>query len=133
MFFCLLMTLIVFESNEGSRTIGLVLTLSMSSGFIYDSFSLKRTKIDLKNKIIFRRSLNPLENLLGRLLKHPSTIPFATIEKVFADYTEIFGGAPHRYYLYVRTDDPYNLNIGTFDKLTDAERVASYLARKVKA
>ncbi|HVU96990.1 MAG TPA: hypothetical protein VHE34_17290 [Puia sp.] len=132
-FFCLLMALIVLESDKDSGMVGFVLCLSMAVGFIYDSLSLKRTNIDLKTKVIYRKSLNPLENLLGKLLKHPSKIPFSAIERIFADYTEAFGGATQRYFLYIRTDDPYNLKIGTFNKLVDAERVASYLARRLKA
>jgi len=131
--FCLLMAFIVFESNYESRTIGLILTISISIGFIYDSLSLKRTKIDLKNKIIYTKSLNPVDNILGRILKHPSQIPFSAIEKVFTDHPETFASAPRRYYLYIRTDDPYNLNIGTFNKLVEAEHIAAYLNRKVKA
>ena len=99
--------------------------------FLYDSLSLKRVKVDLKEKVVYRKSLNPLENLIDRLLQHPSRIPFSTIEKVFADYTVAFRGA-QRYYLYIMTDDPYKLDIGIFDKLADAERVASFIGQQIR-
>lgn len=132
-FFCLCLTIYVFLSRDNyDKPLGILVCLILSIIFIYDALSLQRVKIDLQKKILNRSSLNPIENLIAFLLQHPSKIPFKNIEKIFCDYTEAFGGAKQRYLIYARTDDPYNLKIGTFNKKEDAESFATYLNRKIK-
>jgi hypothetical protein len=103
-------------------------------GFLYGSLSLYRVKIDLKNKVLHRTSINPLENLIDRVLQHPADIPFEHIEAVYSGKEMDFGGpATTRHYLYVRTDDPYALKIGIFKSVADAELCAAFLWRKIRA
>ena len=129
--FCFGLALIASQNNGNDNWIGIFAGLGMALVFIYDSFSLQRIKIDLRSKIIFRTSLNPLENWVNYLRNHPSEIPFKNIEKIYADYTVTFGGATQRYYVYVRTRDPYKLVLGTFNKESEAEDFAAYLRIKI--
>lgn len=100
--------------------------------FFYDTITLKRIKIDLHNKIIYRTSINPLENLLNSLLGRPSTISFKSIKRIYSDYTQLFVPATTRYYIYIETSDGHKLQIGTFDKEMDANQFAVFLNNKIK-
>jgi hypothetical protein len=111
---------------EGSAA-GIFLSLL----FIYDSLSLQRVRIDLKNKCVFRRSINPMENLVNYLLKRPFTIPFSDIDKIYSDFTPAFGGQAQRYYMYLRSKDQHNLQIGTFNKEAQASTCAVFLNKMV--
>jgi hypothetical protein len=103
-------------------------------GFLYGSLSLYRIKIDLKNKVMHRTSINPLANLIDRILQHPADIPFANIEAVYSGKEMQFSAAAvTRHYLYIRTDDPYALKIGIFNTVADAELCAAFLWRKIRA
>jgi len=130
-FVCIGSALIASQNGGNDNWIGIWGGVGMALLFIYDSLSLQRVKIDLRNKIIFRTSLNPVENWVNHLRKHPSEIPFKNIEKIYADYTVTFGGATQRYYVFIRTRDPYKLVIGTFNKESEAEDFAAYLRKKI--
>ena len=100
--------------------------------FFYDTIALKRIRIDLYNKIIYRTSINPLENLLNVLLRRPSVIPFKNIKRIYSDYTQLFVPATTRYFVYIEAADGYKLKIGTFDKEMDASQFAVFLNSKIK-
>jgi len=70
--------------------------------------------------------------LIDYILQHPSKIPFHNVEKIFSNFTVAFASAVQRYYLYIRTDDPYTLKIGTFEKEADAIKFANFLTAKIK-
>lgn len=118
--------------NTGrDRLEGAAAGVLLSLIFIYDSLSLQRVKIDLKNECVFRRSLNPLENLINSLLKRPFTIPFSNIDKIYSDSTPAFGGQSLRYYMYLRSKDQHKLQIGTFNKEAQASACAVFLNKMV--
>ncbi|HEY4062387.1 MAG TPA: hypothetical protein VGM30_10825 [Puia sp.] len=132
-FFCTFLIFIASRDKEiASRTTGMLLGWGLFFVFVYDSLSLQRVKIDFINKTVYRTSLNPLENLINRILGRPSKLPFSNIEKVYSDYREAFGGASQRYYLYIRSGDPYSLKIGTFNTESDAKNIASILNKLIK-
>jgi hypothetical protein len=73
------------------KVMGIIVSLSCALAFLYDSLSLQRVKIDLQGKIVYGTSLNPLENLVNRLLHRPAKIPFHKIEKIYSDYNVAVG------------------------------------------
>ena len=85
--------------------------------FLYDALSLNRVRVDLKNKVIFRTTLNPLGNLLDRILQHPSAIPLDKITKFEVDYPIRGFSGVSRWYLLVEYDGIYKLQIGIFKKV----------------
>ena len=100
---------------------------------LWNALALMRVKIDLKERVVYRKSINPVANLLDRILQRPSRIPFGNIEGIFADY--IFGMASaggDQPYVYLRTDDPYKLRLCWIAKKADAERFAAFLHQKVR-
>jgi hypothetical protein len=109
---------------------GMFFCIVFSLAFIYDSLSLQRVRIDLKNKYVFRKSINPMENLINFLLKRPFHISFSNIDKIYSDYTPTFSGA-QRYYLYLKSKDKYKLQIGTFKKETQASICAEFLSKVI--
>jgi hypothetical protein len=117
----------VYFKTGDDQAIGVIFGLIWSIVFLYDCVSLKRVRIDLKARKLYRRSLNPIENLLDWILQHPSTIPYENIDIFFSDYTEVFASAVQRYYVYLKTNDPYKLKIGTFKTLADSEIVVRFL------
>jgi hypothetical protein len=132
-FFCLFLTWIGLQFKQGNdKVMGIVVSLSCALAFIYDALSLQRVKIDLQEKIVYRTSLNPLENLVNRLLHRPAKLPFNKIEKIYSDYNVAVGAATQRYYVYIRSDNHYKLNIGTFNKEADAAHFATYLDKKIR-
>jgi hypothetical protein len=131
--FCIFFVFIASLDKEiAGRTTGMLLGGGLFFVFVYDSLSLQRVKIDFINKTVYRTSLNPLENLINRILGRPSKLPFSNIEKVYSDYREAFGGASQRYYLYIKSGDPYSLKIGTFNTESDAKNIASLLNKLIK-
>jgi hypothetical protein len=121
----------IFFKEGTDRFMGFWFGVAWSVIFLYDSLSLKRTKIDLGQRMIYRKSLNPIENLIDRVLQHPKVISFENVEKIYADYSEAAASAVQRYYVYLRTDDPYNLKIGTFRTQADSELFAEFLNAKL--
>ena len=118
--------------NTGlDRLEGTAAGVFLSLVFIYDSLSLQRVRIDLKNKCVFRRSINPMENLVNYLLKRPFAIPFSNIDKIYSDYTPTFGGQSQRFYMYLRVKDQHKLQIGTFNKEAQASTCAAFLNKMV--
>jgi len=101
--------------------------------FLYDSLSLNRVKVDLKRKVIFRTTLNPMANLLDRILQHPSVIPFDKITKFGVDYPLLTGRNVPRWYVFVEYDDLYKLKLGIFKNGKDAESIADFLRYKIKS
>jgi len=128
---CLFLLLIAYESNGDSRMVGVISALALALMSIWKFVSLRRIRVDSNERVVYRKSINPVENMVDRILQHPSRIPFSSIEKVYADYTVAFYGV-QRYYLYIVTDDPYKLNIAAFNKLVDAERVAALLTEIIR-
>ena len=132
-FFCLSLGIGAAQFKMGDDRITAVLvSASLTIVFIYDALSLQRVKVDLQKRTIYRASLNPIENLINLILKRPSEVSFKQIDKIYCDYNEAFGGASQRYYLYIKTFDPYSLKICTFNKLADATSFAAFLNRKIK-
>ena len=132
-FFCLFLTCIGLLFKQGTdKVIGIAVSLSCALAFVYDALSLQRVKIDLQEKIVSRTSLNPLENLVNRLLHRPAKLPFNKIEKIYSDYKVAVGAATQRYYVYIKSDNHDKLNIGTFNKEADATQFAAYLDRKIR-
>jgi len=130
-FFSILTVGATFFEESYNKSLGIIVCLIFTVIFVYDALSLKRVKIDLREKILYYSSLNPVENLVNYLLKHPYKIPFANIEKIYHDYNESVAPVSKKYYVYIRTDDPYNLKIGTFNKESDAEAFSTYLKREI--
>ena len=132
-FFCLFLTAIFLFENSDDNFLGIVVCSLFSFVFLYDSLSLNRVKVDLRKKIIIRKTLNPVANLLDRMLQHPSVIPFDKITRFAVTYPSIGGPDVQRYYLFAEYDGLYKLNIGIFKTGDDAERVADFLRYKIKA
>ena len=109
----------------------IIICLSFMLLFVYDALSLKRVRIDFERKVISISSLNPVENLVNYILKRPSEISFSNIKKIYSGYTLAVARDTTRYYVYIRTDDLYNLKIGTFNKQIEANDFAAYLNRKI--
>ena len=132
-FFSLFLTWLGLQFKQwNDKIMGIVVSLSCALAFLYDASSLQRVKIDLQEKIVYRTSLNPLENLVNRLLHRPAKLPFNKIEKIYSDYNVAVGAATQRYYVYIRSDNHYKLNIGTFNKEPDAIHFAAYLDEKIR-
>ncbi len=108
----------------------MIIALAIFLAFAYDCLSLKRIKVDLKQRVVYRRSANPLENVIASLLQHPAKIPFANIEKIYADYVDPFKNS-QQFYVYIRTDDPYNLKIASFNNEAAAVECADYLSNEI--
>ena len=117
--------------DQNDKVKGILVGLMLSIGFIYDSLSLQRVKFDFQKRVVYRMSLNPIENLINRLLQRPSIIPFKKIDKIYFDYNEAFGGASQRYYLYIKSGQKDKLRIGTFNKEADANSFVIFLNRKI--
>ena len=131
--FCASLAVIASQfRDQNDRTKGILVGLMLSLVFIYDSLSLQRVTFDLQRQVVHRVSLNPIENLINRILSKPSEIPFKKINKIYSDYNEAFGGASQRYNIYIKSDNKYKLRIGTFNKEADANNVAAFLSRKIK-
>ena len=130
--FCIDLAIIGSQFDGDDHWKGILFGSRLSLAFLYDSLSLQRVKIDLRDRVVYQASLNPVENLVNYLLKRPSKIPFKNIDKIYSDYTEVFGGATQRYYAYIRTSDPHKLLIGTFKKESEARGFATYLNGKVR-
>jgi len=109
----------------------MILTLVIFLAFVYDCLSLKRIKIDLKQRVVYRRSANPLENIIASFLQHPSAIQFSNIEKIYAEYVDPMKDS-RQFYVYIRTDDPYNLKIASFNNEAAAVECAAYLNNEIR-
>jgi hypothetical protein len=112
------------------KPIALVITFAFLFIFCYDALSLTRTTIDFGKKTIYRRSINPLENLLSFVLKHPSIISFNDAKNISIRYTETYGPVRTKYYLCILTEDPYKLRIATFKRRIDGENFATFLKKR---
>jgi hypothetical protein len=98
--FCLFLAILALLYKEGEdKVIATIVSFSFALAFLYDALSLQRVKMDLKEKMVYRTSLNPLENLVNHLLRRPSQLSFRNIEKIYSDYNVAFGGAAQRYYV----------------------------------
>lgn len=131
-FFWFLLVLLAYGDQDSQRGIGIFVTTLMTCIFGYDSISLKRVKVDLEKKVVFKRSLNPLENLIDRMLKRPSEIAFDSISAIYVDKPAWVAPSVNRYYLYLKTTDPYNLRIAIFANASEAEEFAQYLTWVIK-
>jgi hypothetical protein len=118
---------------QGDISIGIGICVVATIGFAYDSLSLQRVRISFENKIIYRKSLNPIENILNSLVKRPFEIPFSDVNRIFSDYTITFAPASQRYYVYLLTKKGKKMVLCTLDKEPDANTFAVFLNRKVKA
>ncbi len=63
-------------------------------GFLYGSLSLYRIKIDLKNKVLHRTSINPLENLIDRVLQPPLTSLSSALKQYIPERKWTLEGPP---------------------------------------
>ena len=118
---CLLFAMNLFFEGIDDNFWGFIIFSCLALVFLYDALSLNRAKVDLKRKAIFRTTLNPIANLLDRILQHPSVIPFDKITKFGVEYPLRGGPYVPRFYLYVEYDGIYKLTIGIFKKGDEAE------------
>jgi hypothetical protein len=131
--FCIFLVVLCFEVKEGQdKIIGVTLALFFCIIAIYNAISLHRVRIDLKGRIIYFRSLNPIENLLNRILKRSTTISFSNVEKIYCDYPVLVGHGEKSYDLYLRSRGGYKLKIGIFKKEAEATSFTSFLKSKIK-
>ncbi|HMH20148.1 MAG TPA: hypothetical protein VK563_00160 [Puia sp.] len=73
-------TIFIFIADHRfENTFKIVVGLISIFFFMYLAFSLKRVKICLQEKIIYRTNFNPLENLLNFILQQPGKIAFSKI------------------------------------------------------
>jgi hypothetical protein len=126
--FFLACTIYVFYSGHSyNKEIGIIVCSFSSLLFLYNSVSLKRIKIDLRNRMIYRSNVNPFLILLEKCLRHPETLSFKKISSIYYDNHEAFVPSGTKYYVIIRTDDPYDLKIAAFTEEEDAKQFSQYL------
>ena len=117
---------------QGDISIGIIICAVATIAFGYDSLSLQRVRIDFEKKLIHRKSINPIENLLNSRLGRPFEIPFSDVTKIFSDYDVTFAPATQRYYVYLLTKKGQKLVLCTLNKESDANALAAFLNGKIK-
>jgi len=118
---------VFYAEHSYNKEIGIIVCSFSSLLFLYNSISLKRVRIDLLNRVIYRTNINPFLILLEKILRHPGTLPFSKIKSVYYDNREAFVPTVTKYYVIIGTDDPFNLKIAAFTNETDAKEFADYL------
>jgi hypothetical protein len=130
--FWFLLTVLSYLLKSSQREIGIFVILLMTGIFGYGSISLERVRIDLNERVVFRRNLNPIENLIDRIFEHPAKIAFDSISTIYVDRPTWIEPAVNRYCLYLKTTDPYKLRIAVFAKSLEAEKFSRYLTHVIK-
>jgi hypothetical protein len=121
-------TVYIFRSSPSyNKEIGMIVCSFSSLLFLYNSISLKRVRIDLRTRMIYRTYFYPLLILLENVLRHPASQTFHKINTIYNDNGEAFVPSVTKYYVIIRTDDPFNLKIVSFTDEEDARLFSQYL------
>jgi hypothetical protein len=118
---------VMHETGAYNREIGIIVCTFSSLLFLHNCISLKRVKIDLRSKMIYRSNLNPFLILLEKCLRHPVKLSFQNIEGVYFGNREAFVPNVTKYNVIIRTDDPFELKIAAFTMEEDAQEFSTYL------
>jgi|SRR6185312_793053 len=130
---CLSFVLELLLEGKGDNTWGIIVCSSIAVVCLYNTLTVNRVRVDLRRKAVFRTTLNPIGNLLDRILQHPSVIPFDKITRFGVNsYLSTRIDVP-RHHLYVEYDGLYKLTIGIFKRAEEANSFAEFLRTKIKA
>lgn len=100
--------------------------------FTFACLSLDKIVIDTNKKTITRKNYNPIMNFIRRIiLQLPSVIDFKDVSQIDSDQT-YFQKDGNSYYVYIITNTPYKLRIGTFSNKSCSEVFIEFLQKNVK-
>jgi len=114
-----------------NRDIAIIVCTFSTLLFLHNCISLKRVKIDMRSKMVYRSNLNPLLVLLEKWLRHPVKLSFENIKGVHFDNREAFVPSVTKYHVIIRTDDPFELKIAAFTMEEDARAFSAYLQKVI--
>lgn len=99
----------------------LLLLILLLFWWLYKSLNVDTTKIGLDDKLIHFKSFNPFKNIIRNILEYPTTINYSNVSQVYIVDRPIVKNTFVRSSIIIETDDPYKIEIGSFNERSMAE------------
>jgi hypothetical protein len=133
-FWGIMLSILIQSDKDYKKPFVTILFSLITLLFFWRAFSLRRIKIDLNEKLVYRSNLNPFALLIEKFLQHPLKIPFTSISGVYWDSESFRANNWYpNFYIVLKTTDPYKLKIAKFRKKENAESFSNFIQFIIKS